>query len=197
MQGIKDVRWLSRGNAIQRLVAVFPAVVIVLQEFDKKMYKTIDATHVLQTVHNTTLLLRTRYLDSKDETFGQGGAALGPFLAKHASEECREVKVDAPDSTGAPTTHCYLLHEEAIVGQKSKGDLSACLKLGREFVVELIKQLDYRLEDLASLNGAKLFKKSQYPKSAAKRERRLAQWLQSLRDMYKKHPDDPDTLPSV
>ncbi|CAI5535881.1 unnamed protein product [Closterium sp. Naga37s-1] len=212
----------------ERLVAVFPAVVIVLKEFDKKMYKTvtsfkfhfllylladvlkelnllnlkfqqrqIDATHVLQTVHNTIHLLRTRYLDSNDETFGQGGAALGPFLAKHASEESREVKVDGPDSTGAPTTHCYLLHEEAIVGQNSKGNLSACLKLGREFVVELIKQLDYRLEDLASLNGAKLFKKSQYPKSPAKRDRRLAQWLQSLRDMYKKHPDDPDTLPGV
>ncbi|CAI5516875.1 unnamed protein product [Closterium sp. Naga37s-1] len=220
MQGIKDVRWLSRGNAIQRLVAVFPAVVIVLQEFDKKMYATVTSFkfHFLlylladvlkelnllnlkfqqrQTVHNTTLLLRTRYLDSNDETFGQSGAALGPFLAKHASGKCREVKVDGLDSTGVPTTHRYLLHEEAIVGQQSKGDLSSCLKLGRDFVVELIKQLDYRLHDLASLNGAKLFKKSQYPKSQAKRERRLAQWLQSLRDMYKKHPEDPDTLPGV
>ncbi|CAI5486421.1 unnamed protein product [Closterium sp. Naga37s-1] len=220
MQGIKDVRWLSRGNAIQRLVAVFPAVVIVLQEFDKKMYATVTSFkfHFLlylladvlkelnllnlkfqqrQTVHNTTLLLRTRYLDSNDETFGQSGAALGPFLAKHASGKCREVKVDGLDSTGVPTTHRYLLHEEAIVGQQSKGDLNSCLKLGRDFVVELIKQLDYRLHDLASLNGAKLFKKSQYPKSQAKRERRLAQWLQSLRDMYKKHPEDPDTLPGV
>ncbi|CAI5527446.1 unnamed protein product [Closterium sp. Naga37s-1] len=220
MQGIKDVRWLSRGNAIQRLVAVFPAVVIVLQEFDKKMYATVTSFkfHFLlylladvlkelnllnlkfqqrQTVHNTTLLLRTRYLDSNDETFGQSGAALGPFLAKHASGKCREVKVDGLDSTGVPTTHRYLLHEEAIVGQQSKGDLNSCLKLGRDFVVELIKQLDYRLHDLASLNGAKLFKKSQYPMSQAKRERRLAQWLQSLRDMYKKHPEDPDTLPGV
>ncbi|CAI7736231.1 unnamed protein product [Closterium sp. NIES-53] len=226
MQGIKDVRWLSRGHAIQRFVAVFPAVVIVLREFDSKMYavvtsfkfhfllyfladvlkelnllnikfqrRQIDATHVLQTVHNTTLLLRNRYIDSNDETFGAAGEALGPFLTKHVSGECREVQVAGPDATGVPTTHRYILHEVLIEWQTSGRDISSCLKLGRDFVVELIGRLDFRLQDLASLNGAKLFKKSQYPKSQVKRERLMAQWLQSLRAMYKKDPEDPDTLP--
>ncbi|CAI7903808.1 unnamed protein product [Closterium sp. NIES-53] len=43
VQGIKDVRWLSRGDAIQRLVKVFPAAVMVLHETNKKMYQVVTS----------------------------------------------------------------------------------------------------------------------------------------------------------
>ncbi|CAI5519251.1 unnamed protein product [Closterium sp. Naga37s-1] len=228
VQGIKDVRWLSRGQAIGRLVNVFPAAVFVLHEFDKKMYKVItsykfqfmlflladvlkelnnlslkfqrrqvDATHVLPMVHNTTLLLRTRYLDIDDDSFGQGGDALGPFLKKHASRESREVKVAGKAADGTSSDLTYTLHEDPIKGQKGGVDHGACLELARAFVTTLIGRLDYRLKDLANLDGAKLFKQGSYPKNQAKRERKLGQWLQSLRNMFKKKPEDPDTLPGT
>ncbi|CAI5522136.1 unnamed protein product [Closterium sp. Naga37s-1] len=189
VQGIKDVRWLSRGDAIQRLVKVFPAAVMVLHETNKKMYQVVtsykfhfllffladvlkelnllslkfqrrqvDATHVLPMVHNTTLLLRTRYLDCDDATFGQGGDALGPFLDKHASGEFREVLVAGTASDGTSVSHRYRLHEEKIKGQKSGVDHQACLGLAREFIATLVGRLDYRLKDLSHLDGAKLFK---------------------------------------
>ncbi|CAI5470020.1 unnamed protein product [Closterium sp. Yama58-4] len=148
-------------------------------------------------VHNTTLLLRTRYLDAEDETFGQGGDALGPFLKKHASRDCREVKLAGTSSDGTSTDLTYTVHEEPIKGQKSGADHGACLELARAFVATLIGRLDHRLKDLANLDGAKLFKQGSYPKNQAKRERKLAQWLQSLRNMFKKKPDDPDTLPGT
>ncbi|CAI5529353.1 unnamed protein product [Closterium sp. Naga37s-1] len=228
VQGIKDVRWLSRGDAIQRLVKVFPAAVMVLHETNKKMYQVVtsykfhfllffladvlkelnllslkfqrrqvDAAHVLPMVHNTTLLLRTRYLDCDDANFGQGGDALGPFLDKHASGEFREVLVAGTASDGTSFSHRYRLHEEKIKGQKSGVDHQACLGLAREFITTLVGRLDYRLKDLSHLDGAKLFKQGSYPKNQEKRERRLGQWLQSLRNMFKKKPEDPDTLPGA
>ncbi|CAI7861287.1 unnamed protein product, partial [Closterium sp. NIES-53] len=199
VQGIKDVRWLSRGDAIQRLVKVFPAAVMVLHETNKKMYQVVtsykfhfllfflsdvlkelnllslkfqrrqvEATHVLPMVHNTTLLLRTRYLNCDDAMFGQGGDALGPFLDKHASGEFREVLVAGTASDGTSVNHRYRLHEEKIKGQTSGVDHQACLVLAREFITTLVGRLDYRLKDLSNLDGAKLFKQRFYPKNQAK-----------------------------
>ncbi|CAI5459663.1 unnamed protein product [Closterium sp. Yama58-4] len=157
----------------------------------------VDATHVLPMVHNTTLLLRTRYLDCDDESFGQGGDALGPFLNKHASGEFCEVLIAGTASDGTSVSHRYRLHEEKIKGQKSGVDHQACLELAREFITTLVGRLDYRLKDLSHLDGAKLLKQGSYPKNQAKRERRLGQWLQSLRNMFKKKTEDPDTLPGA
>ncbi|CAI7844165.1 unnamed protein product, partial [Closterium sp. NIES-53] len=39
VQGIHSVRWLSRGDAVHRLVAVLPAVIVLLKELNSKMYK--------------------------------------------------------------------------------------------------------------------------------------------------------------
>ncbi|CAI5481435.1 unnamed protein product [Closterium sp. Yama58-4] len=116
-------------------------------------------------VHNTTLLLRTRYLDCDDAMFGQGGDALGPFLDKHASGEFREVLVAATASDGTSVSHRYRLHEEKIKGQTSGVDHQACLGLAREFITTLVGRLDYRLKDLSHLDGAKLFKQGSYPKN--------------------------------
>ncbi|CAI5498174.1 unnamed protein product [Closterium sp. Naga37s-1] len=38
VQGIHSVRWLSRGDAVRRLVAVLPAVIVLLKELNSKMY---------------------------------------------------------------------------------------------------------------------------------------------------------------
>ncbi|CAI7817941.1 unnamed protein product [Closterium sp. NIES-54] len=39
LQGIHSVRWLSRGDAVHRLVVVLPAVIVLLKELNSKMYK--------------------------------------------------------------------------------------------------------------------------------------------------------------
>ncbi|CAI7899917.1 unnamed protein product [Closterium sp. NIES-54] len=43
MQGMKDVRWLSRGDTIARLADVFPVVVLLLYEYDKKTYNIVTS----------------------------------------------------------------------------------------------------------------------------------------------------------
>ncbi|CAI5498131.1 unnamed protein product [Closterium sp. Naga37s-1] len=39
LQGIHDVRWLSRGDAILRAVEVFPALIVMLYEWDSSLYE--------------------------------------------------------------------------------------------------------------------------------------------------------------
>ncbi|CAI7804630.1 unnamed protein product [Closterium sp. NIES-53] len=39
LQGIHSVHWLSRGDVVLRLVDVFPAVIVMLSEYDLQMYE--------------------------------------------------------------------------------------------------------------------------------------------------------------
>ncbi|CAI7772955.1 unnamed protein product [Closterium sp. NIES-54] len=55
--------------------------------------------------------------------------------------------------------------------------------------------MDWRYKDLASLSSSKLFKQSHYLRSPNKRQRKCLAWLQMLRDMFKRKPGLPDTLP--
>ncbi|CAI7893861.1 unnamed protein product [Closterium sp. NIES-54] len=196
LQGIHSVRWLSRGLAVQRLADNLPAAVILLYENDPKAYLQVDVTHVLQMVDNTRLTLRNRYLSDADD-FGDGSNELSAFLSKHTSSEKREGKVTGTDSTGAPTTHEYTLHEQNIKGQKSGPGLDDCITLAKGYVKELLKQLESRMKDLGSLDGAKLFTQGAYPKSHSKQQRRFLQWLEALRNLFKRKPSDPDTLPRI
>ncbi|CAI5506765.1 unnamed protein product [Closterium sp. Naga37s-1] len=196
LQGIHSVKWLSRGLAVQRLADNLPAAVILLYENDPKAYLVVDVTHVLQMVDNTRLTLRNRYLSDADD-FGDGSNELSAFLSKHASSEKREVKVTGTDSTGAPTTHEYTLHEQNIKGQISGPGLDDCITLAKGYVKELLKRLESRMKDLGSLDGATLFTQGAYPKSHSKRQRRFLQWLEALRNLFKRKPSDPDTLPGT
>ncbi|CAI5512973.1 unnamed protein product [Closterium sp. Naga37s-1] len=158
--------------------------------------RQVDVTHVLQMVDNTRLTLRNRYLSDADD-FGDGSNELSAFLSKHASSEKREVKVTGTDSTGAPTTHEYTLHEQNIKGQKSGPGLDDYITLAKGYVKELLKRLESRMKDLGSLDGAKLFTQGAYPKSHSKRQRLFLQWLEALRNLFKRKPSDPDTLPGT
>ncbi|CAI6001904.1 unnamed protein product [Closterium sp. NIES-65] len=148
---------LELGTAISN--SVFSVLPVPLQ---------VDVTHVLQMVDNTRLTLRNRYLSDADN-FGEGSNELSAFLAKHASLEKRVVKVTGTDSTGAPTTHEYTLHEQKIKGQKSGRGLDDCITLTKGYVKELLKRLESRMKDLGSLKGAKLFTQGAYPESHSKR----------------------------
>ncbi|CAI5504422.1 unnamed protein product [Closterium sp. Naga37s-1] len=43
LQGIHAVRWLSRGDAVLRFLPVLPAVIVMLKEYDKKMFALVSS----------------------------------------------------------------------------------------------------------------------------------------------------------
>ncbi|CAI5510184.1 unnamed protein product [Closterium sp. Naga37s-1] len=42
-QGIHDVRWLSRGEAIQRFLDVLPAAIVVMKDYKKDLYEVVTS----------------------------------------------------------------------------------------------------------------------------------------------------------
>ncbi|CAI7754735.1 unnamed protein product [Closterium sp. NIES-53] len=192
LQGIHSVsstipvcsfRQLSRGLAVQRLADNLPAAVILLYENDPKAYLLVTSlkfhfmlfffADVLKELNALNLKFRQRqiftraclstasHVDADD--FGDGSNEPSAFFSKHASSEKREVKVTGTDSTGAPTTQEYTLHEQNIKGQKSGPGLDDCITLAKGYVKELLKRLESRMKDLGSLNSAKLFTQGGVP----------------------------------
>ncbi|CAI7761301.1 unnamed protein product [Closterium sp. NIES-53] len=43
LQGIHAVRWLSQGDAVLRFLAILPAVIVMLKEYDKKMFAIVSS----------------------------------------------------------------------------------------------------------------------------------------------------------
>ncbi|CAI5495261.1 unnamed protein product [Closterium sp. Naga37s-1] len=197
VQGIKDVRWLARADAIRRLVAVLPAAIVVLWEHDKKAYatvtsfkfhfflffladvlkllnelnlkfqrRTVDITRVASMVHNTCNKLKQRYIEH-GVNYAEDSELLTEFLEKNGPLNKREVTVKGMDGEGSPVTHTFKLHEDAIKGQKSKGDNESCITATSLFAQEVVKHLLKRMESLDTLSGSKLFLPDAYPDERA------------------------------
>ncbi|CAI7840899.1 unnamed protein product [Closterium sp. NIES-53] len=214
VQGFKDVRWLARGDAIWRLVTVLPAALVVLWEHDKKAYatvtsfkfhfflffladvlkllndlnlkfqrRTVDITRVASMVHNTCDKLRQQYIEH-GVNYAEDSELLTEFLDKHGPLNKREVTAKGMDGEGSPVTHTFMLHEDAIKGQKSKGDIESCITVTSRFAQEVVKHLLKWMESLDTLSGAKLFLPDAYAEGSAKRDRLCAAWFQSLRELF-------------
>ncbi|CAI5493757.1 unnamed protein product [Closterium sp. Naga37s-1] len=197
MQGIKDVSWLSRGDAIQRLAAVLPATIVVLWEHDKDAYKTVTSfkfhfflfflADVLKELNELNQKFQRRTVDITRVTamvhntagrlraryieygvnYAEDSHLLSRFLEEHGPTSKREVTVSGTDGEGNPVTHKLDLHEEAIKGQKSKRDMESCISVTSLFAQEVVKHLLKRMESLDSLVGAKLFLPDAYPDGSA------------------------------
>ncbi|CAI7919151.1 unnamed protein product, partial [Closterium sp. NIES-53] len=154
----------------------------------------LDATQVRSMVQHTTLFLTSRYVEY-GSTFGDNSGHLATFLKNHGSTENREVKVESIEGVGTPVTHSYVLHEDLIGKEKFGGDLASCVEAASKFAGRTVFYIDDRMKSLKSLDGSRLFRQGRYPRSRAKRARQFPEWLQSLRNLFKKKPSHPDTLP--
>ncbi|CAI7884582.1 unnamed protein product [Closterium sp. NIES-53] len=134
LRRIHQVRWLSRGDAILRAVEVFPALIVMLYEWDSTLYElatdyrfhfllyfladVLEQLNVLsrafqqREIRRSLSFLESCYVDCGDDFGGGMRACLSPFIKKHGPEGGRpEVKVQGVDSDGRPTTHTFQLHE--------------------------------------------------------------------------------------
>ncbi|GJP61205.1 hypothetical protein CLOP_g18394 [Closterium sp. NIES-67] len=148
-----------------------------------KNAKVVDITKVAQLVENTCSILRSRYVEY-GVNFGEDSKLLTEFLEEHGPKNKRMVTVEGIDGAGNPTAHTFKLHEKALSGQKSEGDMESCISLVTLFVQAIIRNLESRMESLNSLRGSKLFFPDAYPDSVAKRDRLCAEWFGSLKVLF-------------
>ncbi|CAI7809001.1 unnamed protein product [Closterium sp. NIES-53] len=199
-QGLFDVRWLSRGDAVQRLCRVLGAAVVVFLEYNHKMATVVQSLKLLplllgrfltkinalnrffqrrnvvitlvhQEVDRTIGCIRLRYVEY-DKGFGGGvSKLLSPFIARMANGK-RKIKVEGVDAEGEPTSHEIELSEEPLPGHKYSGSMADCIKLCKAFALEVATNLQTRMYSLKDMEGCKLHKVESWPNATEKWERR-------------------------
>ncbi|CAI7877564.1 unnamed protein product [Closterium sp. NIES-53] len=138
-QGIHAVRWLSRGEAVNRLLEVLPAAVVELNHLNQRFQQ-----HQAHIVQQTRLRLEIRY--SLRDLAGHFGAGekmqLLEFIKNHQSLEKREMKAEGIDTDGTPVSFVYTMHEQPLPDHETDADVTACIEMSMRFV----KAVDGELE---------------------------------------------------
>ncbi|CAI5516465.1 unnamed protein product [Closterium sp. Naga37s-1] len=213
LQGIHQVRWLSRGDAVLRAVEVLPALIVMLYEWDSTLYElatsyrfhfllyfladVLEQLNVLnrafqqREIRRTMSFLESRYVDCGDDFGGGMSARLSPFIKKHGPEGGRpEVKVQGVDSDGRPTTHTFELHENPSEDYPTLGSHDACVDLCTTFAETLVQNLSKRFKDLDSLVGVRLFMPDEWEHGRAERHKQCLEWLNSLVTLFRAEETD-------
>ncbi|CAI7858584.1 unnamed protein product [Closterium sp. NIES-53] len=213
LQGIHQVRWLSRGDAVLRTVTVFPALIVMLSEWDETLYKlatsyrfhfllffladVLEQLNILnksfqqREIRRTMSHLETRYVDCGDDFGGGLSARLSPFIMKYWPDSDKpEVAVQGVDSDGRPTTHKFQLHENPSEDYPTLGTHDACVDLCTSFAETLVSNLSKRFEDLDNLVGVRLFMLDEYPPGRAERHKQCVEWLMSLVSLFRAQETD-------
>ncbi|CAI7916322.1 unnamed protein product [Closterium sp. NIES-54] len=146
----------------------------------------IDVTLVAHIVEQTRMRLKARYLSgAPGHTFGSGEyMTLPDFFLKHQKQDKREMKVEGVDCEGNPVSFTFVLHERPLKGQETDGDVTTCYELSLKFVRAIDKELEWRMRDLANLEGSKLFHTASYLTDDAKRVEAFKRWLGKLHKLY-------------
>ncbi|CAI7775064.1 unnamed protein product [Closterium sp. NIES-54] len=155
VQGIHQVRWLSQGEAILRILAVWPAVVIFLKDYHSAMY-------LLATSYS-------RYVDCGDDFGGGSSRWLSPFIERYGPGKKRDITMDGVDSDGRPEKITFTLHDNPVDGYDGPKDHDGCIDLCINFAERIVANLERRLGDLDSLSGVRLFMPDEWPKGKPER----------------------------
>ncbi|CAI5500915.1 unnamed protein product [Closterium sp. Naga37s-1] len=181
-QGIHDVRWLSRGEAVQRLLNVLPAAIVVMKEYKKELYEVVTSLKFHWLIRFLADVL------SPGHNFGSGEKMRLPdFIKAHQKLENREMKVEGIDGDGNPVSFVFTLHERPLPDHETDGDVTACVELLLKFIRIVDAELEWRMRDLNLLEGAKLFRTASYVPDDTKWLESFRKWLGQL-DKLAPHP---------
>ncbi|CAI7806401.1 unnamed protein product [Closterium sp. NIES-53] len=169
------VRWLSRGEAVQRLLDVLPATVVVLKDYKKELYEVVTSFKFHWII---------RFLA---DVLWELNA-----LNKRFQQHQREMKAEGVDGDENPVYFVYELHERRLPGHETDGDVTASVELSIKFVRAVDAEMEWRMRDLNLLEGTKLFRTALYVSNDSKRVETFKKWLGLLHKLHnQKLPGKP------
>ncbi|CAI5485215.1 unnamed protein product [Closterium sp. Naga37s-1] len=177
LQGIHDVRWLSQGDAILRAVEVFPALIVMLYEWDSSLYELATSymfhfllyflADVLEQLNVLNRAFQQRELDIAS-VHGQIRRSIS-FL------ESRYVDCGDDFGGGVSARLSPFIKKHGPEGGNPK---------------TLVRNLSTRFKDLDSLVGVRLFMPDKWEPGRAERHRQCLEWLESLVRLFKAQDTD-------
>ncbi|CAI7745837.1 unnamed protein product [Closterium sp. NIES-54] len=178
VQSFCTVRWLSRGDVVNRFCDVLPVLMWMwTKEKDeteklatsfKFHYMLYLLADVLQLLNGLNLSFQKQTVDITD-------------VKNHVD------KLKGVDENGKPAKAEIELHEDSIDPENPGGgcDLEACADLARRFAQRLIKALGKRMADLRHFDGVGFFSPDKYPDRAGEQDAWVKLHLTELLDMFK------------
>ncbi|KAH7282858.1 hypothetical protein KP509_35G050500 [Ceratopteris richardii] len=204
---IHNVRWLSRGKVIKRLVLVMPALLHDFKENDVNLYymacnfrlqflihfmadvlvemdrinKTFQHNHVDITHVGNALDVVIELFRKRylGDPFGYGCKHYREFLRRlNANNELIYVNENG-------CTENHLLHFTSSSNtNRSENYLQSCIALAQNFIQEVICGIDARFNDLPLFNAAKLFSPKSYDKDVVIRDQTHKLYLSRLCEKF-------------
>ncbi|CAI5502361.1 unnamed protein product [Closterium sp. Naga37s-1] len=213
-QGLFDVRWLSRADAVNRLVKILGSAIVLFLEYKHKIASVVKTlkfhfclyflADILGELNSLNRFFQRRKVEVTQVTEevdrvvsliehryidydGGFGAGLSPILSPfmaRVKKGDKKVKVDGVDASGIPVKHTFELSELPDKKHKFGGTLADCVKLGKAFAREVVYNLKHRMRDLRRMGGLKLFRVDKWPANPDTRVRRCATWLRENSKLF-------------
>ncbi|MCO5569033.1 hypothetical protein L7F22_022739 [Adiantum nelumboides] len=192
---IHDIRWLSCGKVMERLVALMPAILTFWNEGAPAWYKKLCIYKVLFIIHLLAdvlydLNVLSKHFQEEEVDIACISAYIEvtmsslrrKFLEEDFGKSTKYLKQFMTDvETGSwiytnesGEVYIHELEYAKIPGKDKRGmfidcgdgDVESCKQLARSFVQTLIDCLNERFPDVYFLNATKLFSPQFYPKDA-------------------------------
>ncbi|MCO5584369.1 hypothetical protein L7F22_038295 [Adiantum nelumboides] len=179
MLQIHLLRWLSRGQVLERMVKVMPALFI---EFGKEKPKLnvlncqfqsdiVDIANILGYAEATLQNLEKKFLrDSK---------SCGTKYLQKFVEDSRSGEMKFFDAGG--DLHIQELKFNQIKGSNRGGTFEDCMQLGGELVENLHARME---QDIQIFDACKLFNPKHYPNKELELDSCSKAWLQKILSQY-------------
>ncbi|KAH7437452.1 hypothetical protein KP509_05G072900 [Ceratopteris richardii] len=197
---IHSVRWLSRGQVMERLVNIMPAILKQWQCSEKKWYKNITFFLVQFMIHFLADVLKElNKLNMEFQKHEMDVTTIGAMLdltieklkRRYIDVDTHNFGLNSPclssflkmakesmlsyeDVNG--NLHKHALRFESIPIDVKIGSLQECIFMAKIYVKNILDALDRRFEDLSMYNAFKIFSPSSYPSNIVDRERMTYEW---------------------
>ncbi|KAH7424117.1 hypothetical protein KP509_12G090700 [Ceratopteris richardii] len=200
---IHSIRWLSRGQVMERLVHIMHVVLEQWKHHEKKWYGHATLFVVQFMIHLLADVLSE--LSKLNQEFQRNefdvtliGALIDftfeKFTRRYLSNDiygfgngskhltmflnmAKENSLTFVDAKGHAHNH-VLVHKPVPKSHKKKVTHDAkCVCMGKIYVQNILNALNQRYEDISVFNALKIFSPSSYPVDANERDKKTQEWL--------------------
>ncbi|KAH7277645.1 hypothetical protein KP509_39G060800 [Ceratopteris richardii] len=198
---IHSIRWLSRGQVMERLVNIMPVVLEQWKHHEKKWYghATLFVVqfmiHLLADVLSKLSKLNQEFQRNEfdvtligalidftfekftrrylsNDIYGFGNGSKHLTMFLNMAKENSLTFVDAKGHA-----HNHVLVHKPVPKSHKNGCFEECVCMGKIYVQNILNALNQRYEDISVFNALKIFSPSSYPVDANERDKKTQEWL--------------------
>ncbi|MCO5581667.1 hypothetical protein L7F22_035556 [Adiantum nelumboides] len=206
MLRIHSVRWLSRGQVMERMVKIMPALLLELGKEKPSIYDELTVygvqffIHLLADVCTELNVLNCHFqselvdianisgyanatLRNLEKKFLRDSVGCGTKYLQHFVSQAKNGQITFFDAGG--DIHVHQLEFQCIAGSNQTISFEGCMNLAKELVTKIVVNLRARMEeDIPVFDACKLFSPKHYPVEEFEMETCSKLWLEKILEQF-------------